>query len=188
MANLARVRTTWTGGAVSGPGVSTFFVDEAASGFLTAFDVFWDSLKYVLVAGLSLQTLNSGELIDVATGGITGTWTDGVTSNISTSGTGGYALGVGARIVWSTTGITGSRIVKGSTFMVPLTAAQYDGDGTIVPATLGTITGAAATLATALGSDFKIYSRPIPGRAGSAHSVVSSAVPDKVSWLRSRRT
>ena len=188
MANLARVRTVWSGSPVTGGGVSTIYVSEAKTGIVAAVAACFTSVRGLMPTGITLTTENTGDLIDVETGAITGTWTDGSTSLIATNGTGNYAAGVGARVRWQTNGVTNRRRVRGSTFLVPLTVAQYDTDGTIIPACITSMQSAFGSLMSALTPDLKIYTRPRNGAGGRSSNVVGLTVPDRVSWLRSRRT
>lgn len=188
MANLCRVRTIWTGSPVVGPGVSTFYLAEGATGFLADINVFWGNVGNRFPAGITWNTPSSGDLIDVATGNLTGTWTEPGTSSVNSSGTGSFASGVGVRIQWATSGVTNGRRVRGSTFLVPLTTACYQADGTIDGAILGGLLTSAAALSSGLGSDHMIWTRPKGGGGGKANPVIGVTVPDKVSWLRSRRT
>jgi hypothetical protein len=89
--------------------------------------------------------------------------------------------------VWRTSGLRHGRRVQGSTFIVPLALGSYQSDGTLVDANVTTIRNAAQTL---LGSQaLQILSKATPGTSdGQANPVISVTVPDKVSWLRSRRT
>lgn len=188
MANLVRVRTVWSGAPVVGDGVSTFYFDEAHTGFLADLHTFWAAVGIRVKVGVNFATANTGDLIDVATGELSGTWTDGSASSVSASGSGAFAQGVGARISWSTSGIRGGRRVRGSTFVVPLTVDNYDADGTLGAAYRGTFETAAANLVTAAGGNMRIYSRPGGGLPGQSNTVIGSSVKDTVSWLRSRRT
>lgn len=188
MANLARVRTVWSGTPVVGGGVSTFYFAEAHSGFVADVASFWSALLSKIVTGVTLTTENTGDLIDVETGAITGSWTDGSTSVQTTSGTGSYAAGVGARIRWSTSGISNKRRVRGSTFIVPLSVTNYDADGTLVTAMVTSLGTAAGALFTGAEGNMRIYTRPVTGVGGKASAVVGYTTPDRVSWLRTRRT
>lgn len=187
MANLVRVRSEWTGSPIVGPGVTTWYFAETATGFLADLNVFWGNVGNRFPVGLTVVTQNTGDLIDIDTGALSGTWTDGVTSSVNTSGTGAYAGGVGARIKWATSGVRNGRRVRGSTFLVPLLAASYAVDGTIDGSILGSLQGFANTLYTNTAGDMRIYSRPSGGQAGQASTVTGVVIPDKVSWLRSRR-
>jgi len=188
MANLARVRTVWSGTPVTGGGVTTFYWNEAHSGFVADLGAFWTALASRLAGGISLTTENSGDLVDETTGAITGTWTDGSTSIVNTSGSGVFAGGVGARIRWQTTGITNKRRVRGSTFLIPLTVNEYDAQGSLATAFLTAAGGAAGNLFTASEGNLRIWTRPVGGSGGHAHVVTNFTIPDRISWLRSRRT
>jgi len=187
MANLIRVRTEWSGSPVVGPGVSTFYLAETATGFLTAFNSFWVGFVTRVPVGVTWTTPNTGDLIDVDTGGLSGTWTDGTTSTVTSTGTGPFPSAVGARVKWATSGVRNNRRVRGSTFICPLTNSCFQSDGTIDTTVLTAMNTIASGLFTALGGDMRIYSRPVAGAGGQASVVTGGLIPDKVSWLRSRR-
>lgn len=188
MPNLARVRTSWSGAPVVGPGVSTFYFDEAASGFVAAVSAFFVSLAARVPTGVLFTTLNTGDIVDEDTGALVGTWTDGVTGTAATSGSGVYASGVGCRGRWSTSGIKNGRRVRGSTFIVPLVGSAYQSDGTIDGTVWTSIRTSFDNLYTATAGNMYIWSRPVAGAGGQANLVIGDDLPDKVSWLRSRRT
>ena len=188
MANLARVRTVWSGSPIVGGGVSTWYFSEAHSGFLADINSFFTAIRTIMPLGLTWTTENTGDLVDVTTGALTGSWTDGSSSLITSTGNAEHAAGVGTRIRWSTTGITNKRRVRGSTFIVPLPASGYDPQGTIVTATLTALGTAATALFSGSDGNMRIWTRPVNGVGGAAHPVVGYSIPDRVSWLRSRRT
>lgn len=188
MANLARVRAVWGGSPVVGGGVSTFYFDEAGSGFVAALGTFFSSVLGRCPPGTFVTIANTGDLIDIATGALSGTWTDGTTQTPAASNAGAYAAGVGTRVEWPTSGIRHGRRVRGSTYIVPIHSACYDVDGTLGGAYLTTFASAASTLYAAKGSIMKVYSRPSSAGGGQANQVIGANVPDRVSWLRSRRT
>lgn len=188
MANLARVRVLWSGSAVVGPGVSTFYFTEAASGFTDDLaDLFTVFGSYV-PTGVSWSCDSSGDLIDIATGEISGTWTDPSGFVLTAGGTGSFAQGVGTRLVWATNGIRNGRRVRGSTFVCPLGSGVFDSSGDLSTSVQTALYGAAAALVSARGSTMQIYSRPLPGSPGQSNTVVAAQVPAAVSWLRTRRT
>lgn len=188
MANIARYRVNWTGAAVVGPSVSTFYTDEAATGFLAALHNFYNSIKASFPDQLTWTFESSGDLLDVATGAITGSWNDSsqtpITGNIAT----GWAEGVGMRVKWRSSGIVNGRRSVGSTFLVPLGKANFDNSGALADAVVDLVQTAADTLVTNVGADMRVWHRPVNGAGGSAAPVISAVVPDAVSWLRSRRT
>lgn len=188
MANLARIRTVWSGAQVTGAGVSTWYWDEADVGFIESIDAFWAAVRNLIPIGVGLTTPSSGDLLDVASGKITGTWNDGIPSLVTGNGTGTFAAGVGARVRWDTTGIKNGRRIRGSTFIVPLVTSVYDSDGSISPGALSVLQTAVSQLATNAAGNLRVWSRPKAGSGGQQSGVLSGFVPDTVSWLRSRRT
>jgi len=188
MANLVRVRTTWNGTAVVGEGVSTFYFTEAHTGFVADLTAFWTTLKGNFPAGITLRTDNTGDLVDIDTGQLSGTWTDTAGSPVLTTGAGVFAQGVGARVKWTTTGIRNGRRVRGATFLCPLINGSYESDGSLTSTFITAATTACNTLLTDSGTFMRTYSRPVPGQGGQASPVTAALIPDKISWLRSRRT
>lgn len=188
MANLARVRVVWTGSPVIGGGVSTFYVSEAATGFVADLRAFFETCKNVISTGTLIDVESSGDLIDVATGALSGSWSDTGAAQVVALGSGAYVAGTGARVSWATSGIRNGRRVRGTTFLAPLIGAAFDADGTPAASVITTISGAANTLRAALPGELQIYSRPSGGLPGQASTVIDSSVPNQASWLRSRRT
>lgn len=191
MATLARVRLLWTGTTVVGGGVSTFYCSNSdPSAFISALRTFLGSSNGIYPAGTVIKFPSGGETIESSDGAINGAWTMTPLADLTGAGGATYAAGVGIRVTWNTAGITRRRRVKGSTFLVPVTSTIYASDGTIDNASLALVNGAIPTLVAADGGSFRIWSRPsAPGATdGAAHAVLSGNAPDKVSWLRSRRT
>lgn len=193
-----RLRCSWTGSGVVGPGVSTFYALDTSPGFPAAVRAFLNSQAGSYPAGTSIQVPNNGDVLDPATGALTGSWTDGSTPAVITgTGSGGYAAGVGAQVRWKTAGIVNGRRCQGSTFLVPQISATYDAQGTIASVQLTSMQTAAQAYITAAPYAV-VWSRPYAGdttpghvrppRAGSTHLITAFDVPDRVSWLRSRRT
>jgi hypothetical protein len=132
----------------------------------------------------------TGELVGAitGTGGGTGTGTGGTS----------YVMGTGVRCVWNTAGFVGGRHVRGTTFLVPVTQGNFEGDGQVTAGFRTTVLSAAGTLLASGSWEPMVFSRPvaadpdatppIAGRDGSSHAITSASCPDKVSWLRSRRT
>jgi len=173
---------------VTGPGLTTFYFDEGGTGFPTACSTFFQAVDAYLPIGITVTVPSSGDLIDVATGALTGTWSEAASGPGVGAGFGAFPAGVGARVVWPTSGIVGGRRVKGSTFLAPLVNSCFGTDGTLDPTFATALAGFAGTLWAGAGYDMMIWSRPVPGRPGAASEVIDTEIPDKVSWLRSRRT
>lgn len=203
MGTVSRVRVIWGGAPVVGGGVSTFYTVGSPTTLAAAVNTWCGVLKGVLPATTSLRVDDGGETFDESTGAPVGTWSGGSFTPWLSATAGVYAQGVGMRVQWNTAGVTGRRRVKGSTYIVPLVGVYYSSDGTIDDTWLGTLQTASNALRTAAGAGFGVWSRPTPLRdpvtgdvippppykyGGIMHDITSVTIPDKVSWLRSRRT
>jgi hypothetical protein len=192
MADIERIEVTWTGN-VTGDGISVFYAQSGTTTAPAALKAFFTTLAGWMPTGMAWDIPSTGDVIDDATGTLTGVWAHAGGGSVSSSGgTQNRAQGVGMRVKWYTGGIVHGRRVQGSTFIVPLMTSAYESDGTITSAVTGNASTAANTLISA--TDTVIWSRPFagsptnPARAGSSHTVIAATIPDKVSWLRSRRT
>jgi hypothetical protein len=187
MTDLYRIRASWTGFAGQ-PGVSTFYslgsvsaVPNLRAGFL--------ALAQYLPNTVSIQVENVGDIIDDATGTLTGAWS--VVPVLPVGGVvgGAYAAPSGFMIDWNTTTILDGHRLKGRTFFVPCAGSALDSDGSLASTPLTNIRAYAATMFAALSGDLVVWHRPrvTPARAGGHGIVTSVFVPDKVVVLRSRR-
>jgi hypothetical protein len=100
-----------------------------------------------------------------------------------------YAGGSGAVVNWVTNAFHLGRKVRGRTFLVPLTSAAFQADGTLA-ATFQTTLQAAAT-AFATSSPTPVILSQKPSGSGGVSSLVTvvtgGTVPDRSAILRSRR-
>jgi hypothetical protein len=186
MADIERMRVTWSGSQVVGPSVSTFFfpisgVDPAAV------LAFFDAVKSLIPNGVQITVPNAGDVINDATGDLNGSWAVAGGGNVQGTNANLFILGTGVRIVWETLGIRNNRHVRGSTFLVPVAANTFDTSGRITPANQTLVTNAATALIGATPLGLKIWSRPKGGVNGTSWDVTSARVPEVPSWLRSRR-
>lgn len=183
---------------MTGPGISTFYSVGGTVTLPTTVKAFFVAIAGLFPPSVTLQFPVSGDIIDDADGSLTGGWTNaGSTTQIVGTGGSNFAAGVGMQVRWRTNGIVGHRRVVGSTFLAPASSAHYDTDGTILAVDVTTLQTAANTFVTAEPS-LRIWSRPVPApippattpapRGGTSSVVVAAQVPDRVSWLRSRRT
>jgi hypothetical protein len=189
MAAISRLRVAWTGSGVTGGGLSTFYTEGAPLQLQLAIkDLFLGTVRTLVPTVCTMTVPAAGETFDSATGLLTGAWSEGTAQVIPGINNGNYAAGVGTRILWNTAGITRGRRVIGSTFIVPLGVSCYSADGSLNDSNRGDLATAAQGVVVALGDDMVVWSRPIGGAGGAIWTVNSGTVPDKVSWLRSRRT
>ncbi len=173
MASILRVPVVWTG-ATGLPGVSVFHGALTTPGVVTDLVTFFSAIPTKIPTAITVDVPESGDMIDDATGTLSGSWTDSSGGPVDMTGTGEYAAGVGVAITWNTNGIRNGRRVRGRTFLCPLTVACFDSDGTIAGAILGDIRTAANTLAA--GGNLLVWSRPSsPAAADGESHVVTSA-------------
>lgn len=148
---------------------------------------FFDALKSYIPTGTTINIPQGGDLIDEATGQLVGTWGASGSTTVVGGGTGTFAGGVGARVVWETSSIRAGRRVRGSTFVVPIRSSAYDTDGSLAAGTITAFQTAITAMLAQVPTQMRVWSRPRPGLAGASVQVTRGAIPDKVSWLRSRR-
>lgn len=188
MADLAVVPITWSGSPVVGSGVSVVHcLPSDVDDLISIMRTFFTSIRTLCPDALQWSFPTAGDVINESTGVRTGTFT--AASATAVSGLGGsiWVNGVGARVKWLTTGVVAGRTVVGSTFIVPLISGSYEGAGNITSTALGTLSTSAATVVAGT-SKLRIYSRKTSSRPGVSFLATASQAPDKVSWLRSRRT
>ncbi len=191
---LHRVIINWTHSAIRGQAVTVLHFDgsEQAAPPLAAVRTAFFNAKSAFPGGLTLSFPNTGDSIEDTTGALAGVWTTTAQADVvGASGTLTAAAGVGACIGWNTggivTGTKGPRKVRGRTFLVPLSAAAYQEDGTISPTVLPWLQTLASDLQAAGG--LAVWHRPTTAGAadGNSYGVISNRVRDKVAILTSRR-
>lgn len=198
MGNLARLRIELSGAAVVGPSVMTLYQDAAHVGLPSAAKTWLSALAANFPSSLTFTIPDGGDLIQDVDGALEGTWSDGGGGVVTGTGTQGFLQGTGARVVWGTSGVTNNRRVKGSTFLVPLAAGDFDTSGMMAPASYTSLDTPTQSFLSTMGTALMIWSRPRkawvykgvshPARAGTSHSVISATVDRHVTTLRSRRT
>lgn len=189
MASISRLRVAWSGNVVVGPGLSTFyFATGSPTNAPSVVTTFFTAIRSMFPAGLTWTVPDGGDLIEESSGSLTGTWTGDAGGTVTSSSTGNFAQGVGARVSWMTDAIRGGRRVRGTTFLVPLRSSQWDDQGTLDSAGVTTLSDAANALMANADWNLLVWSRPRPGLSGLGVPVARVEIPDKISWLRSRKT
>lgn len=188
MGTISRVPIVWSGSPVVGGGFSVLHCTvNNEHDLMAAFRAMMVSVSTAFPTELQITFPTAGQTIDETSGEVNGDWVDGTPVAATGGGTSqAWANGVGLRIKWTTGAVYEGRQVVGSTFMVPLILNAYEGAGNITSSFLSTFSGAATTFVAAAG--LRIYSRPRPGVDGLSFAVNGTNVPDRVSWLRGRRT
>ena len=185
MVAIRRVRVVWQGLA-GGAGVSTFY-SAFGDDVVTDLATFFGAITSRFPSGQAWSCAGAGDVIEDSTGEITGGWT-GATAWTDTGSAGAvvYAAGVGAFVRWGTSTVVGGRRLKGRTFLTSLETVNYDSAGTLVTSCFNNFNTAAGVLAAT--DKLLIWHRPTPGGSdGESGAVTSGTVPDKVSWLQTRR-
>lgn len=185
---IQRVRCEWGGAGVEGPGVTTFYGEaDGTLSIAVAASAFFARLTGLIPTGTTVTIPQGGDLIDEVTGQLVGTWGGSIRDVKTCTGSGAFAGGVGARVVWETGAIRAGRRVRGSTFVVPIVTTSYEANGTLSQSALTSIQNALTDFMVQVPTQARVWSRPRPGLGGAAVQVERGVAPDKVSWLRSRR-
>lgn len=191
MATLDEITIHWTG--MTGlPGSSHLYVDQAVMDGPTATShvTTWltNNAGY-FPASLTAQVDSTGLSLNSATGALAGTWSiSPAPSAVVGSGANAAAGGAGACMRWTTGAVSpGNRFIVGRTFLVPLATGAYGSDGTLSSFCQGDLISHGNTLISDLTNAFVIWTRPVSGAGGVAHTVVGAQVTDQAARLRSRR-
>lgn len=186
---LNRLIVAWAGPSVVGTAVNVLHFEgaEGAVPDVAAVLSAYGLLAGLLPAGVTCTIPNGGDVIEDTTGELVDVWTSTGGGTVTGTGLAGAAAGVGACITWLTGGIVNGRRLRGRTFIVPLNASLYEGDGTLnTPALTGLNAWAAAMRAS---GGLAVWHRPTTATStdGNSYGVLSSRLRDKVAFLSSRR-
>lgn len=176
---------TWTGFA-GAPGYSVFYATPAL-GLSGVVKTFFESIKQFLPTTVNIASPSSGDTINELSGTLLGSWSGGVGGSTQGTGVGDYAAPAGLSVQWLTDGVVNGRRVRGRTFIVPILASTFDGQGNIDTAALNTVQSAADALVTAAAGELHVWHRPVNGGGGSIHAITGARVADRAAILRSRR-
>lgn len=193
MTTLNRVVLRWAGPQVKGNAVTVLHYDgsDNAAPPVAAIQAAFQAQNTKFPTGVTVTVPASGDRIDDTTGELVGVWSVGSEAVATMGGPATAAAGVGACITWNTGGIVngskGPRKLRGRTFLVPLSTANYQDDGTIATGALSEL----QTLANALQASgpLAVWHRPttVGGSDGNSYGVISNTVRDHVAFLSSRR-
>jgi hypothetical protein len=161
-----------------------------ADGFTSRVDTWLDAWVSTLPSTVSILVDPTVDVVNEATGDLEDFMTVAPDTARIGSGAGTYAGPAGICVNWGTNGIRNGRRIRGRTFMVPITSAAMQSDGTIATASL-TALRAATTNFLAIGPTgvHGVWSRPTVAEpsGGQWSSTQSFTINDKIAVLRSRR-
>lgn len=190
---ITRVTAVWTGFS-GAPGYTNFFFNAFGGGDLVDLEVarvrsFFDALTLLLPSDVSIQVQQEASIIDEASGElISYALASDAPPVVNGTQDTPYSAPSGAAITWNTDTVARGRRLRGRTFIVPITGAGYEADGTLGPNALGYLnTAALALLGDGSGPGLVIWSRPRDGAGGTIGAVTSHRVADRAAILRSRR-
>lgn len=188
MSQVSRVPIVLSGAPVVGGGVTVLHCTVGGEhDLMTAFRAMIVSTGGNFPNSLTWTFPGAGPILNQESGELEGAWSDGSPpSSVAGLSATTWVNGVGLRVKWTTGAFYHGHAVTGATFMVPLQTGAYEGANNIVEVNRGQFVSAAATFVSAAG--LRIYSRPSAEGPGQSFAVNGSQVPDKVSWLRGRRS
>lgn len=200
---LVNVFTVHINGDAGGAGISRYHVKNGAGGMLSAADAnsaagavwdLWQGVKALLAQDVTYTIDPVFQFLDEASGAIQGVGTIG-TVPAPTTGTQltAYAGGNGARLYWHTSTVKGRRLVRGATFITPMSAGQYTANGQLAASTCTTVVAAGMSYVNACTSaalQAVVYCRPKKGTftGGMSAPIVAATCPTTVASIRSRRS
>lgn len=191
MSEIMKLTAKWEG-FTGAPGYTNFyFLKTAMTNVQMAADAirhFFDTIKANLPSEVSIQVQQEVYTYVAETGNLVSLDSvEVLPAVVQGTASGGYSAASGAVINWLTTQSMGTRLLRGRTFLVPLSGGAYQSDGTIATAVLTVLRDAAYDLRLAVGADLAVWHRPKNGTGGLAVKVTGSRVPDKAAILTSRR-
>ena len=194
---MDRIRVTWSG-MPGGPGVSTFYADDATV-VITPLHSFFSDNTSKLPSDVAIQVEASGDKIDPADGKIVGAWSGDAQSPLQGSDGGRYLAPAGFFVRWLTSSISDGHRIHGRTFFVPAAPSQFQTNGALDVGAQAAIQTTTDSFRLAVMPHLLVWHRPFKGRAatptrparpahvGAAFPVTGSSVGHLAAVLRSRR-
>lgn len=186
---MLRVRTVFTGPPGT-PWLSTMYfqgnTQADADNAVVDVTAFWNAVDAGITSSASWSTEPDVADLDIATGDLVQSFS--TTPGVGSGASAGDMLPTASQALvrWVTPGVVAGRRVRGRTFVPGVTEA-FAAAGRPIAAYLTTLNTAAAALIASGTSNFSIWSRPVPGRVGTAHSATSGSGWSDFAVMRSRR-
>lgn len=203
MPQLYRVKSRWSGFAgapgytilhfrdfnAPDPGNGDGTVEEATAA-VERVQTFFGALASILPSSVSIDVEREVDVIDDSDGSLVNSLASTSGGIVQGTGPATYAAPVGAVVNWRTGSVRNGRRLRGRTFLVPLSSANFNATGVLIPAVQTIIQNAANDLAsTQLTPDLMVFGRPSSATASDGVSAVVTAanVPSLAAILTSRR-
>lgn len=189
MPDMFQIRTVFSG-YTGAPGYNQLYFDASggtpgAQAASDAVRTFWESVISQMATGTTYAIEADVQILDDSTGALQSVVPTVPLTQSNGAASGAYAAGVGAVTKWVTNAVHGTRRLTGRTFIVPIAASAYEGNGTINSISLAQFRAAAAALVAT--GEFGVWGRPVAGANGLFAVATASNVRDHVAWLSSRR-
>lgn len=190
-------------GDIGGAGVSRFRFTRQDAADITGADVHAAAVASQNIFGAAASStpssctwtcFNECNIYDAATGVVQGPLPVSTPpAAIPGTGTGNYTAGAGARINWRTSTLVGRRLLRGATFVVPLSQNAYTSLGAISASFVTALGTGAATYLTAMTTAVLypvVWHRPLKGTTvgGMTGTIFAGNVSTVPAGLRSRRS
>jgi len=198
MALIGRVRVA-TSGWTGGPGLNTFYFENAADpttfsstdaqDCVSRVQASFNAQKGIYPSAVTIQVSNVVDVLTSSTGVLTTSY--GVIGQTSIQGTGGtVAMPIAAALCVSllTVDVVNGKRVRGRCFLSPIAGAA-DSNGTPNATQVAASAGLVDSLrASGIGAQkLVVWHRPVSGAGGSQHECTSTNTKDQFAVLRSRR-
>lgn len=189
-----RVVAEWTG-FTGAPGYSVLHFSgiggggsDAVQPAVDAARSFFQGLTTDLPNTVRIRIQPNVDILDENNGDLVGYATATAPEQVAGLQPGPFAGVAGACITWTTGDVRNGRRVRGRTFLVPLSAQAYEGDGTLNSATITRLNAAATALRNTT-PVLQVFARPSAKGAsdGFGATVTGHRLSDKAAILRSRR-
>ena len=197
MTTLFRLRTLLTG-FPGAPGVATmYFLDVSTA--VESVSRLWQSWAVAMPNDVTITPERTGDTIEDTTGALVGQWVGGVVTPSQGSGGASYAAPVGAVAEWATATILDRKRLRGRTFIVPLSSANYLANGSVGPSTATGLQTSGTQFILEQSTSAVVWHRPFkgslaigtkparPAHLGGHGLITACRVPTLAAVLRSRR-
>lgn len=165
-----------------------------ANAAIAAWRAVWQAVHSEMPNTVSVQWEATCEVIDDNTAAVDGTVPiSSVPATVFGSSTSHYAAGNGIRVNWTTSNVLNRRLIRGATFLVPLTVDAFLATGQVSSVISAGYVTALSTYLTAMGTANLIpvvHHRPKKGTfvGGVAAGITGFNIGPTGAMLKSRRT